>query len=118
MAGSRSRSERAHEGQHFVDVARHLHAAPLLRERPVEARVAPGFTELDDAEEMMMRRQSWRDYRAQAKAAGDPNLLALLDAGVRRVVIGTRTDDEVQILEGLAPGEVVAVTGLQELRNG
>ena len=30
----------------------------------------------------MVRRQSWRDYRAQAKAAGDPNLLALLDAGI------------------------------------
>jgi ATP-dependent helicase/nuclease subunit A len=61
----------------------HAFCARLLRERPVEAGVAPGFTELDDAEEMMVRRQSWRDYRAQAKAAGDTDLLALLDAGVQ-----------------------------------
>ena len=60
----------------------HAFCARLLRERPVEARVAPGFTELDDAEEMMVRRQSWRDYRAQAKAAGNADLLALLDAGI------------------------------------
>lgn len=60
----------------------HSFCARLLRERPVEAGVSPGFTELDDAEEMMLRRQSWRDYRAQAKAAGQADLLALLDAGV------------------------------------
>src|SRR5678816_1297574 len=45
--------------------------------------MAPGFTELDEAEEMRVRRQSWRDYRAQAKAAGDPNVLALDDAGIQ-----------------------------------
>jgi len=60
----------------------HSFCARLLRERPVEAGVSPGFTELDDAEEMMVRRQSWRDYRAQAKAAGDSGILDLLDAGI------------------------------------
>jgi membrane fusion protein, multidrug efflux system len=36
----------------------------------------------------------------------------------RSVRIGTRTDREVQILSGLAPGEAVVVTGLHELRDG
>ena len=60
----------------------HAFCARLLRERPVEAGVAPGFTELDDVEEGLLRELSWRDYRAQAKAAGDPDLLAVLDAGI------------------------------------
>ena len=36
----------------------------------------------------------------------------------RRVVTGTRTDRDVQILDGLAPGEAVIVTGLHELDDG
>lgn len=60
----------------------HSFCARLLRERPVEAGVSPGFTELDDVEERLVREQSWRDYRAQAKASGDPDLLELLDAGI------------------------------------
>ena len=60
----------------------HAFCARLLRERPVEAGVSPGFTELDDVEERLLRQQSWRDYRAQAKAAGDPDLIALVDAGI------------------------------------
>ena len=61
----------------------HSFCAHLLRERPVEAGVSPGFTELDEVEDQRLRRQSWRDYRTQAKAAGDPLMLALLDAGVK-----------------------------------
>ena len=60
----------------------HSFCARLLRERPVEAGVSPGFTELDDADERLLREQSWRDYRAQAKAAGDPDLMELLDARI------------------------------------
>ena len=60
----------------------HSFCARLLRERPVEAGVSPGFTELDDVEDRMVRQQSWRDYRAQAKAIGDADLLELLDAGI------------------------------------
>jgi ATP-dependent helicase/nuclease subunit A len=61
----------------------HAFCARLLRERPVEAGVSPGFTELDDVEEQLLREQSWRDYRAQAKASGDLDLVALTEAGVR-----------------------------------
>src|SRR6186997_2265992 len=37
----------------------HSFCARLLRERPVESGVSPGFTELDDAEERLIRQQSW-----------------------------------------------------------
>jgi ATP-dependent helicase/nuclease subunit A len=60
----------------------HAFCARLLRERPVEAGVSPGFTELDETEDNLLRQQSWRDYRSQAKVAGDPDYLALLDAGL------------------------------------
>jgi ATP-dependent helicase/nuclease subunit A len=60
----------------------HAFCARLLRERPVEAGVAPGFTELDETEDAIVRQQAWRDYRAQAKAAGDTGYLELLDAGL------------------------------------
>ena len=61
----------------------HAFCARLLRERPVEAGVSPGFVELDDVEDRLLGEQSWRDYRAQAKAAGDPALTVLLDAGIK-----------------------------------
>jgi ATP-dependent helicase/nuclease subunit A len=60
----------------------HAFCARLLRERPIDAGVSPGFTELDDVEEALLRQQTWRDYRAQAKAAGDADLVALLDANL------------------------------------
>jgi ATP-dependent helicase/nuclease subunit A len=61
----------------------HSFCARLLRERPVEAGVAPGFTELDDAEDALLREQSWRDYRSQAMAGGDPDFRLLDEAGVK-----------------------------------
>ena len=60
----------------------HAFCARLLRERPVEAGVSPGFTELDEMEERLVRQQAWRDYRVQARAAGDAHLLELIDAGI------------------------------------
>jgi ATP-dependent helicase/nuclease subunit A len=60
----------------------HAFCARLLRERPVESGISPGFTELDDVEDRLLREQSWREYREQAAAAGDPDLLELNAAGV------------------------------------
>src|SRR5687767_2140575 len=60
----------------------HAFCARLLRERPVEAGVSPGFTELNEIEERLVRQQAWRDYRVQARAAGDAHLLELIDAGI------------------------------------
>src|SRR5471032_129886 len=46
----------------------HSFCAHLIRERPVEADVSPGFTELDEVADAMLRKQSWRDFLAVAKA--------------------------------------------------
>jgi ATP-dependent helicase/nuclease subunit A len=60
----------------------HSFCARLLRERPVESGVSPGFTELDETEDLELRQQSWRDFNASARAAGDRDLVALREADV------------------------------------
>ena len=61
----------------------HSFCARLLRERPVESGVAPGFTELDEVQDLELRRRAWRDFMTSARAAGDPDMLALMAADVR-----------------------------------
>jgi ATP-dependent helicase/nuclease subunit A len=61
----------------------HAFCAHLLRERPVDADLAPGFVELDDTENLRRQRQAWRDYVASARASGSRPMLDLLDAGIR-----------------------------------
>ena len=61
----------------------HAFCAHLLRERPVESRIAPGFTELDEAEDTRLREEAWRDYISAARGAGKAELLELIDAGVQ-----------------------------------
>jgi ATP-dependent helicase/nuclease subunit A len=60
----------------------HSFCAHLLRERPVEAGVSPGFTEVDEAGDALLRKQSWRDFLTATKAAGDANVATLLKAGI------------------------------------
>jgi ATP-dependent helicase/nuclease subunit A len=61
----------------------HSFCAHLLRERPVEAGVSPGFTELDEIEDDLLRRQTWRDYVSQQIAVGDAPMLELREAGIK-----------------------------------
>ncbi len=61
----------------------HSFCARLLRERPVESGVSPGFTELDELQDLALRKRAWRDFVTGARAAADPDMLALLDAGVK-----------------------------------
>jgi ATP-dependent helicase/nuclease subunit A len=61
----------------------HSFCARLLRERPVESGVSPGFTELDEVQEIELRDRAWRDFSASLRAAGDAGMMALLDTGVR-----------------------------------
>ncbi len=60
----------------------HAFCAHLLRERPVEAGVAPGFAELDEVADLAQRRSAWRDHVDRQRALGAPALQALLAAGV------------------------------------
>jgi ATP-dependent helicase/nuclease subunit A len=54
----------------------------------------------------LLRRQSWRDFRTQAKGAGDPLILELLDAGIRASDLD-RAFDTVCLYEEVSfpPGE-------------
>ncbi len=61
----------------------HAFCAHLLRERPVEAGVAPGFTELDEIAEYEQRRRAWRGYLDRQRALGSPILQELIAAGVK-----------------------------------
>ena len=61
----------------------HAFCAHLLRERPVEAGVAPGFTELDEVADLAQRREAWRDYLDRQRGLGSPILKELAEAGVK-----------------------------------
>jgi ATP-dependent helicase/nuclease subunit A len=61
----------------------HSFCARLLRERPIESGVSPGFTELDEVEDVELRERCWRDFVTAARAAGHPVMVELLEAGVR-----------------------------------
>jgi ATP-dependent helicase/nuclease subunit A len=63
----------------------HSFCARLLRERPVESGVSPGFTELDEVQDFELRRRAWRDFITSGRGAGDPEILALLAANVRPI---------------------------------
>jgi ATP-dependent helicase/nuclease subunit A len=60
----------------------HAFCAHLIRERPVEAGVAPGFTEQEEAEDAEFRQRAWRDYLDRERATGSPVLRELQDAGM------------------------------------
>jgi ATP-dependent helicase/nuclease subunit A len=61
----------------------HSFCARLLRERPVESGVSPGFTELDEVQDLELRQRVWRDFITSARAAGDPQMTALLEADIK-----------------------------------
>jgi len=61
----------------------HSFCGRLLRERPVEAGVSPGFTELDEVADELLRKQSWRDFLNVSKASGSATILELRDAGIK-----------------------------------
>jgi len=60
----------------------HSFCARLMRERPVEAGLAPGFTEIEEADDKRTRKQAWRDYLARERARDNPWLQELQDADV------------------------------------
>jgi ATP-dependent helicase/nuclease subunit A len=86
----------------------HSFCARLLRERPVESGISPGFSELDEAEDVELRKRSWREFIAIARSGGDPVMMDLLAAGVRPGDLDSAfaticLNDEVQF----PPGEAV-----------
>ena len=61
----------------------HSFCGHLLRERPVEARIAPGFIEIDDVEDARRRKEAWRDFIARERGSGSKLVSDLQAAGVK-----------------------------------
>ena len=59
----------------------HSFCGRMLRERPVDARMAPGFEELDDVADAHARTRAWHDYVAQGRA--NAALLDVLESGLK-----------------------------------
>lgn len=92
LSGSTGESERIARVQsalsnleRFFGGTIHSFCARLLRERPVESGVSPGFTELDEVQDFELRRRVWREFVTSARTAGDPDMVALLEADIRPV---------------------------------
>jgi ATP-dependent helicase/nuclease subunit A len=99
----------------------HSFCARLLRERPVESGVSPGFTELDEVQDEELRNRSWRDFITNARSAGDRDMLDLLDTGVRPkdlesafAIICGNEDVEFPPGEGVCPDSKAALKGLDK----
>ena len=61
----------------------HSFCAHLLRERPVEAGLAPGFREIEEAEDAILKRRFWREYIERAQDARSPAFLTLVSAEIK-----------------------------------
>lgn len=61
----------------------HAFCARLLRERPVEAGIDPGFRELQAAEQRQLEVTFWHTHLERLAADGDPQLVELTRAGLR-----------------------------------
>jgi len=60
----------------------HAFCARLLRERPVEAGIEPGFVEMDEAENGVARGEAWGRFTESLFVSGDPRLARLIELGI------------------------------------
>lgn len=93
--------------EHLFAGTIHAFCAHLLRERPVEANIAPGFTEMDELDDAEARQRAWREYLSRLRAEASPLLEKLQQARVSAkdldLALGTVcTFDEVEFPAGAA----------------
>ena len=60
----------------------HSFCARLLRERPVEAGVDPEFEELDETEDLLLRKEAWERHKQTLFVEGRPILPELMKYGI------------------------------------
>ena len=61
----------------------HSFCGQLLRERPVEAGLPPDFSEVEEREEAVMRREAWDAFVQQSFLSEDPRLVKFEELGLR-----------------------------------
>ena len=86
----------------------HSFCARLLRERPVEAGIDPGFVELDDVLDAQLRQQAWREHVATLIATDAPILPELEQLGLKISSSTRRSSSLATLLDelGLEPAEL------------
>jgi len=86
----------------------HSFCARLLRERPVEAGVDPGFVELDDVLDGQLRQQAWREHVATLITTDNPILPELEQLGLKVSASTRRSSSLATELDelGLEPAEL------------
>lgn len=107
--------------ERFVAGTIHSFCARLLRERPVESGVSPGFTELDEVQDEELRNRAWRDFIGSARSVGDPEMLAVLQTGLKPndlysafATISLNEDVEFPPGDGMCPDPKPALKALQK----
>lgn len=104
---SRLEAALSHLDSAFVGTI-HAFCARLLRERPVEAGVDPGFAEMDEPENAAARRDAWDRYTERLFTGESPKLPRLAELGIR-------LDDLRQTYETLSDNEdVTPAIGAEE----
>ncbi len=83
----------------------HAFCARLLRERPVEAGLDPGFRELMGAEEVRQRRGFWRTHLERLAATDDPLAAGLTEVGLAPSRLEALFDEMVANPDVTFPGE-------------
>jgi len=79
-ASVRLRDAVEHIDQCFIGTI-HALCARLLRERPLEAGLSPGFTEIEEREELSLLRSGWDGFVQERSAAGDERMVMFDELG-------------------------------------
>ena len=74
----------------------HAFCAKLLRERPLEAGLDPGFRELQETEAARSKRAFWLDFLERLGADGDPDLEVLETLGIEPDLLQPLFDELVE----------------------
>ncbi len=85
----KERLDRAQKGLDLVRVGTiHSFCASLLRERPVEAGIDLGLSDVKLQEAALFQPQAWREWIAECSERDDPRLAALEETGVKPQDLG------------------------------
>ncbi len=86
----------------------HAFCARLIRERPVESSVDPGFSELAENDDTLLREQAWREHVANLIATDDPLLPEIERLGLKISPATSASRDLLTELDelGLEPAEL------------
>ncbi|MGH7575694.1 MAG: UvrD-helicase domain-containing protein, partial [Longimicrobiales bacterium] len=86
----------------------HSFCARLLRERPLDAGVDPGFRELIASEETRLRREYWNTHVERLAAEGAPRLAELTEVGLKPAYLFTLFETLTDYPDVAFPAEPVA----------